>query len=212
MTIITISVPAPQEKCLMVNPTKITNFLLSHHETEEVLLFWVCAAGKNGTTAAKCLDSLLSTWQESASKTNLNPSPFDIIRHISHVGDLATEMKKNGIGCYNAKAKTFLSLVLKCMDLKKCTVEDLESIPGIGPKTARCFLIHSRPNQQYAGLDTHILKFLRDKGHEVPKSTPTGKKYRELETVFLKYVVESGMTVADFDLMIWNDYRNRRAA
>jgi hypothetical protein len=196
----------------MIDPTKITNYRLSQAKTEEVLLFWVCAAGKNGVTAAKCLDRLLSTWRERASRIKPKPSPFDIIRHISQVGDLADEMKNHGIGCYNAKAKTFLHLVGKSMDLKKCTVEDLESVPGIGPKTARCFLIHSRPNQQYAGLDTHVLKFLRDKGHEVPKSTPTGKKYRDLETVFLKYVAESGMTVADFDLMIWNDYRNRKAA
>lgn len=121
-------------------------------------------------------------------------------------------MKSHGIGCYNAKAKTFLCLVRKDFNLKTCTLEDLESIPGIGPKTARCFLIHSRPNQQYAGLDTHVLKFLRDKGHEVPKATPTGKKYVELEKIFLKYVAESGMSVADFDLLIWNDYRNRKAA
>lgn len=87
-------------------------------------------------------------------------------------------------------------------------LEDLEAIPGIGPKTARCFLIHSRPDQQYAGLDTHVLKFLRDKGHEVPASTPTGKKYKELEKVFLQYAAESGMTVADFDLAIWNQYRS----
>jgi len=196
----------------MIDPTKITNYRLNQAKTEEVILFWVCAAGKNGVTAAKCLDGLLSTWRERASTIKPKPSPFDIIRYISQVGDLADEMKKHGIGCYNAKSKTFLCLVSKCMDLKKCTVEDLESVSGIGPKTARCFLIHSRPNQQYAGLDTHVLKFLRDKGHEVPKSTPTGKKYRDLETVFLKYVAESGMTVADFDLMIWNDYRNRKAA
>lgn len=196
----------------MVDPTKITNYHLTHAQTEEVLLFWVCAAGKNGVTAARCLERLLSTWRERASKLKANPSPFDIVQYISDIGDLADEMKNHGIGCYNAKAKTFLALALSAMNFKKCSVEDLESFPGIGPKTARCFLIHSRPNQQYAGLDTHVLKFLRDKGHEVPKTTPTGKKYRDLEAVFLKYVAESGMNVADFDLMIWNDYRNRKAA
>ena len=200
----------------MVDPTKITNYKLDQRGLEEVLLFWVCAAGKNGVTAAKCLESLLSAWRERAQRgpLKLNPSPFDIIHYISRVGDLAAEMKAHGIGCYNAKAKTFKHLVGNGLyiDLKKCSIEHLEAIPGIGPKTARCFLIHSRKNQQYAGLDTHILKFLRDKGHEVPKSTPTGKKYRDLEKVFLGYVAESGMSVADFDLMIWNDYRTRKAA
>ena len=197
----------------MIDPTKITNYRLSLAKTEEVLLFWVCAAGKNGVTAARCLDNLLSAWRDRATNlVNNKPSPFDIVRYINQHGDLAAEMKKHGIGCYNSKSKTFIALARRNLDLKKCSVEDLESIPGIGPKTARCFLIHSRPNQQYAGLDTHVLKFLRDKGHEVPKTTPTGKKYRDLETIFLQYVVESGMTVADFDLMIWNDYRNRKAA
>jgi hypothetical protein len=208
----------------MVDPTKITKYNQTQAELEEMLLFWVCAAGKNGVTAARCLDSLLSAWRVRAQRgpLKLNPSPFDIIKYIWWSGaNLAQEMKKHGIGCYNAKSKTFRYLVGDrgkpdffgyYMDLQKCTVEDLESVPGIGPKTARCFLIHSRKNQRYAGLDTHILKFLRDKGHEVPASTPTGKKYRDLEQTFLKYVDDAGMNVADFDLMIWNDYRNRRAS
>lgn len=191
----------------MIDPTKITNYCLSQPQLEEVILFWVCAAGKNGITSANCLDKLLSTWRYKS-----EASPFEIIKYICDCGNLAEEMKKHGIGCYNAKAKTFICLVEKQMNLKKCSLEDLESIPGIGPKTARCFLIHSRKNQQYAGLDTHLLKYLRDKGHDVPKSTPSGKKYRDLEIIFLKYVAESGMSAADFDLMIWNDYRNRKAA
>jgi hypothetical protein len=191
----------------MVDPTKITNYSLSQSELEEVILFWVCAAGKNGVTAARCLNSLLCSWID---KLPNNSSPFQIIRFIFLNSDLAQEMKYHGIGCYNNKAKTFISLVNQSLDLKNCSIEDLESISGIGPKTARCFLIHSRENQQYAGLDTHVLKFLRDKGHVVPKSTPTGKKYYDLEKIFLQYVEDSGMSVADFDLMIWNDYRNGR--
>jgi hypothetical protein len=199
-------------KFVMVDPTKITNFHLNQTELEEVLLFWVCAAGKNGVTAAKCLDNLLSAWLESAKSPQWQiPSPFDIILCIAKFADLPSEMKKYGIGCYNAKSKTFQYLAKSRLDLQKCTLDDLEKVPGIGPKTARCFLIHSRKDQQYAGLDVHCLKFLRDKGHDVPKSTPTGKKYRDLEIIFLKYANESGMSVADFDLMIWNRYRNKAA-
>lgn len=191
----------------MINPKSITNYNRSKASLEHVILFWVCAAGKNGVTAAKCLDNLLKTWRPKASLVKKNPTPFQIIRYISHTGDLAQELKNHGIGCYNHKARTFLCLAWSYLDLKTCTVEQLEEIPGIGPKTARCFLIHSRENQPYAGLDTHVLKFLRDKGHNAPKSTPTGKKYRELEKIFLDYVKESGKTVADFDLFIWLKYR-----
>lgn len=189
----------------MIDPTQITNYYLNNYQLEEVILFWVCAAGKNGVTSARCLDKLLCKWQPFA-KTQ---SPFEIISCINAHANLPEELRMAGIGCYNNKAKTFISLASKQLNLKNCTVEELESIPGIGPKTARCFLIHSRENQNYAGLDTHVLKFLRDKGHTVPKSTPTGKKYRELEQIFLGYVKESGKSVADFDLLIWNDYRTR---
>ncbi len=190
----------------MIDPTKITNYDLSDDQLEEVLLFWICAAGKNGVTAARCLDDLLNKWKSASKKQ----SPFNIIKTIAIKSNLADEMRNAGIGCYNFKSRSFMALVSSRIDLRKCTVDDLEKIPGIGPKTARCFLIHSRRNQNYAGLDTHVLKFLRDKGHDVPKSTPTGKKYKELEEVFLSYVQESGLSVADFDLKIWNDYRQRK--
>lgn len=191
----------------MVDATNITNFKLNKNQLEEVILFWVCAAGKNGVTAAKCLDKLLLSWDSKAKTLNPKPSPFQIIKHIDLVASLPQEMKKVGIGCYNNKSKTFLALANSDLNLKTCSVDDLEAIPGIGPKTARCFLIHSRENQKYAGLDTHVLKFLRDKGHAVPKSTPSGKKYKELEQIFLKYVEASGKSVAELDLAIWNLYR-----
>lgn len=187
----------------MIDPTHITNFNLDDCGLEEHILFWICAAGKNGITAAICLDKLLSKWGFNDS------SPFDIIKSIMLQANLAIEMKTCGIGCYNNKSNTFSALVTSNINLRFCRVEELETIKGIGPKTARCFLLHTRPNQRYAGLDTHILKFLSDQGHKVPKSTPTGKKYAELETLFLQYVDKSGLTPSDFDLMIWNRYREK---
>lgn len=188
----------------MIDPTKITNFNATKQELEEMILFWVCAAGKNGVTAAKCLDNLL----RSVDSDNCL-SPFKTIMLINQEKDLSEEMKKHGIGCFRRKAVTFLSLCESKLDLRTCTVDDLESISGIGPKTARCFLIHSRPNQNLAGLDTHILKFLRDQGHKTPASTPNGKKYKELEEIFLRYVQASNKSVAEFDLYIWNQYRSK---
>jgi len=191
---------------MAVDALNITNYNLSSEQLEERIIFWILAAGKNGVTAANCLDRLLSSWQD------VSTSPFEIIKEIDRKGILPNELKKFGIGCYSVKAEYFRCLISANLDLKTCTVDDLEAIKGIGPKTARCFLIHSRENQKYAGLDTHCLKFLRDKGHDVPKSTPNGKKYRELEKIFLQYVEESGMTVADFDLMIWKKYRGNNVA
>lgn len=187
----------------MVDPTKITNYNLDQQQLEEVVLFWVCAAGKNGVTAARSLDNLLSKWR------CLGRSAFQIVRKLVAMHDLPQEMKLAGIGCYNNKAKTFNALAHSGLNLKDCSLDCLESIPGIGPKTARCFLLHSRPNQQYAGLDTHILSFMRDCGISAPRSTPSGKKYRNLENQFLQIVKMSKKTVADLDLIIWNVYSGR---
>ncbi len=81
-------------------------------------------------------------------------------------------------------------------------------IYGIGMKTSRCFLIHSRKNVQYAGIDTHMLKNLRAHGIEgVPKTTPTSKKlYRRLELEVLRLSKEAGMSPAEYDLNVWNTY------
>jgi len=186
----------------MVDPTKITNYNLDQHQLEEVLLFWVCAAGKNGVTAATSLHKFLLRYDKPK-------SPFERIRFLDKRTNLADQMRLSGIGCYNNKAKTFKALSKSGINLKTCTVEELESIPGIGPKTARCFLLHSRPGQNYAGLDTHILSFMRDCGIAAPRTTPTGKKYKSLEQQFLEIVKMSKKSVADLDLIIWNVYSGR---
>jgi thermostable 8-oxoguanine DNA glycosylase len=67
-------------------------------------------------------------------------------------------------------------------------------------------LVHSRENARYACLDTHVLKYLRDIGIDAPKSTPTGKHYTRLETIFLNLADDKQMTPAQFDLWIWNNY------
>lgn len=197
----------------MIDPINITNYNLTDAELEEHILFWVCAAGKNGVTAAKCLDDLLTRLLGLAidmTKGNLLPgaTPFQLIRY-HNVKHMRYHLKQAGIGCYKMKASAFVELAHSNINLRTCTLKELEGITGIGPKTARCFIMHSRPDQQVAGLDVHILKFLADQGYDAPKVTPTGKKYQEVESWFLKEVAASGMSVADFDLKIWNEYRNK---
>lgn len=192
----------------MIDPTKITNFDLSIPELEEHLMFWVCAAGKNGVTAAKCLNNLLKALKQEHGKVF---TPFSLIK-LTDPDKLPQKLKTAGIGSYNLKAAAFVQLANSGFDLRKCSVDDLESIKGIGPKTARCFLIHSRPNQKLAGLDVHILRFLKDKGYDVPKTTPTGKKYKKVERWFVQEAEKAGKDVATFDLEIWNEYRTKNAA
>ena len=189
----------------LVDPDNITSFDLSDPELELVLLFWVCAAGKKAKTAAANLDRMLRFGRDSFGVQE----PFKIIACFGE--DLPGVMKDHGIGCYNNKSRTMIELAFSGLDLKTCSVADLELICGIGPKTARCFLIHSRRGVRHAGLDTHCLKYLRERGLQVPKSTPTGRKYLELESAFLKMADESGKSVADFDLEIWRRFSSGNA-
>lgn len=184
----------------MIDPEKITNYKQTNKQLEEVILWWICAAGKNGRTAAKCLDKLLKD-------INGKRAPF---KTILGVKNLPNKMKSHGMGCYSIKAKSFKELAASKLNLKTCSASDLESIYGIGPKTARCFILHSRKSAQVAGLDTHMLKHLRSLGYDAPKSTPTsGKKYMELEKKVLSLAKEAGMTPAAYDLKIWNGYSIR---
>lgn len=185
----------------MIDPSNITNYDLNRHELEEYILFWVCAAGKNGTTASRCCDKFLRLIG-----TNEFNSPFEVIRGLPKES-LPIILKSCGIGCFTNKARTMWELAHSGLNLKTCEAKDLEQIFGIGMKTSRCFLIHSRKNARYAGLDTHVLKFLRRMGYDAPKSTPTGKKYLELEAVFLNLADMVYKTPAEFDLDIWNQYK-----
>jgi len=98
------------------------------------------------------------------------------------------------------------------LNLRTCTLEDLLKIHGVGNKTARFFLLHTRAGCEYAVLDTHILKWMRNRGEDVPKSTPTNSKvYRELEKRFryLSRLAHPSLTDAQIDLLIWSEQSGR---
>ena len=198
----------------MIDPGNITNYNLTDRELEEHVLFWICAAGKNGRTAARCLDNMLTDH----AVFYQNNSPFNWIMRAHSLYDLPQILKHYGIGCYNGKAKTFFELaVAKYKDklnLRTCSAEDLEKIHGIGMKTSRCFIMHSRYGARYAGLDTHLLKYLKAQGIEdVPKATPSSKKqYLSLEKEFLKIADEQGKLPSVLDLEIWNKYSMKSTA
>ena len=183
----------------MIDPSKITNYNLTIPQLEEHMLWWVCAAGKNGTTASKLLEKFMERIGGHVY------TPFVALRMLPSTF-IPIILKECGIGCYTHKAKTMLELAYSGIDLKKCTAEDLEKIYGIGMKTSRCFILHSREGAQYAGLDTHVLKFLRAEGYDAPKSTPPKKKYLELEQIFLTIAKNRKKLPADLDLEIWNAY------
>lgn len=202
----------------MIDPKNITNFSLDELELEEHLLFWICAAGKNGTTASRCLDKLMreiggyfnGPFQSIRDKVQLDASlVLRMDPKFNEGHEIFPELLKScGIGCYNAKSRSMHQAAHKGLDLKTCTTDQLETIYGIGMKTSRCFILHSRDDARVAGLDTHILKHLSEKGVEdVPKSTPSSKKlYKRLEKEMLKLADAKGMHPAEYDLYVWRKY------
>ena len=159
-----------------INSTKITNYNSSKGELQALIIFWVLAAGKTAKNSEKILSLLLP-------KREL---PFTQLNNYSEK-KLAEKLKSLGCGCYNNKAKTLYQISHSNYDLFKCSLDELEKIYGIGRKTSRGFILHTRKNAQIAILDTHILKYLDQEGiPDVPKSTPPSKsEYECLEKCFL---------------------------
>ncbi len=180
-----------------IDSKNITNFNASRGELQSMIIFWVLAAGKTAKTAEKIL-------------TNLVPKrdvPFHQLENYTQK-KLATKLKNLGCGCYNAKARTIFELVNSGINLSTCDISELESIYGIGRKTSRGFILHSRSNAQHSVLDVHILKFLRENEvPDVPKSTPSSKKeYERLENIFLNICRKRRISPAKLDLKVWSSY------
>jgi thermostable 8-oxoguanine DNA glycosylase len=184
-------------------------------ELQETLLFACCVAGKNAMTTAKALDKFLKKGHEIV-YVEKNPEfrPFEMLRElfgIIGVEGVSYMLKNNGIGCYNHRTVTFHQAANSQLDLRTCTPADLEKVWGIAEKTSRFFVLHTRPNVRYAALDTHIRKHMTALGIEFPKGQPKGKRYLALEQEFLKLADASGMTVAEFDLMLWNKHSGHKS-
>lgn len=195
----------------MINPSKVTNFNRTGEELEEFMLFSIVVAGKNAYQQAEKLEQLL---EQGKPRT-----PFGWIRTMDMDTSLDYFLRSVKIGQYNRIASAFRGVAHffkynpdndRHSPLKDIPINRLECIKGIGMKTARFFAIHSRSEQQYACLDTHILKWLGTKGHEVPKTTPQGEKYLRLETIFLNYCKQMNMTPAELDLSIWNEAQKNK--
>ena len=180
----------------MIDPTAVTNYNRTDAELEELMLFSIAVAGKTAQIVSKQLQSLLDAAP--------GKSPFDKINKLVKAGKLLSALKKSRLGKYSILVKAYTQIT--SFDLRTATADELETVHGIGPKTARFFLLHSRPGVQVAALDTHILKFLKELGHDVPDTTPTGKKYKLLEAVFIEEAKKRGRPIAELDLAIWNHY------
>jgi hypothetical protein len=186
---------------ILIDPKKITNFTRTQAELQSFFLFGLFCAGKNSDYAAKCLARLLAN--------HTGDTPFQILKELGETG-IHNALVASRIGQYGRLTKAVMDAV--DLDLSTCTLEELMKVHGVGQKTARFFLLHTRPNCQCAVLDTHILKWLRDNQVDAPQNTPTSvKQYKDLEEkfLFLANINFPFMSIADVDLTLWMKYSGR---
>lgn len=182
-----------------IDPHKITDFKRNKVQLQTFMLFSILAAGKNSKIQSEKLERFLYPAKVAGI------TPFDLIKILIDHDLLRHSMEFNKLGQYTRIEKAFAQSIDH--NMFHVTLEELEGISGVGPKTARFFLMHSRPNQRVAALDTHILRYIREElGVDTPKSTPSGKRYNMLERVFLSNAKELGKTPADLDLEVWSRY------
>ena len=188
----------------MIDPNDVTNYKRSNDELLEFWLFCLFVRGKNADVQAQKLNEFLT----------FLGGIDTFVRHKRVTVDQALRIVK--AGQYNSLVQAIMETILAIRQdadfLRKATVSDLEKIKGVGPKTARFFVLHTRPKSSVAVLDTHILNYLNaSMDLKVPRATPGDpKKYVELEEAFLLQADFEGVDPAAFDLAIWKASRDDR--
>lgn len=184
----------------MIDFVNLPNYRFTDEQLEEFLIFAICVANKSAATIAPRVDRFCNLYEG---------SPLGGLVNVSR-RRIQSMLRRQGVGCHELKShgiKAASSALQKGLSLRTCTPEELESLPAIGPKTSRFFILHSRPGARHAVLDTHLLKFLREAGHDVPSTTPkSGSRYDALERVVLRYADLARMTAAEFDIKKWKSY------
>ena len=189
---------------VVVDPKQVTDYNRTDNELQTFWLFCILVAGKNSDTTSRALTKIvgdLTPWD----------NPFDGIRRIGFEG-LQDILRKHKTGQYDRITRAIWHSL--DINLKTCSVEDLTKIHGVGPKTARFFLLHSREFCEEIVLDTHILRWMREKcGVEnVPDNTPQNSgRYNELSAICRDLMEQNypGLSLAKIDLLIWAEMSGR---
>ncbi len=179
-------------KMKMINYTDNTEIT----KLQTKLIFSILVAGKSAKFAENKLNRLFY---------DIDKTPFEYINELIKYNVLEEKLKFIKSGAYK-KLMTCLPEVIK-LDVKNCDINELEAIKGIGPKTSRFFLMWGRGEDGYAVLDTHVLKWLRNLGYTVTKTTPHRYKYKEIENYFLEEAKKRNISPKELDSHIW-DYFN----
>ena len=186
----------------MINPAKVTNYNRTQSELQEFLLFCINVAGNKSAVESPKLEVFL----ERVRNITGEDAPFDGMKKLG-TPRLVEIMHWAAISPYKQRHNSYCD-VLQLGDLRAVSITRLLQVRGIGLKTARFFLSHSREDFDEPMLDTHILRFLRDQGYrDAPKSTPQNVGiYNYYANVFKMFARTLGKSVTDLDLEIWKQY------
>ncbi len=169
------------------------------------LLFGIAVAGKSADTTVQKVKELLQMggWNPEDEE---DIHPFSAIRYLMEDGTLEHALREVKIGQYGRIYSAYHTVTDR-IDVHRTSVADLEAVRGIGPKTARYFMMYAH-GLECAALDTHILRYMREVMQigGVPKSTPSGAKYAFLEELFVTRARELQLTVSQLDDRIWRYY------
>jgi hypothetical protein len=192
----------------VIDFNKITNFERSDDELLEFWLFSLFVAGKRADVQAANLEQFLALGQGATVTARL----LDVAIKLG----VDKGLRAVGAGKYGLLGPAIVT-TLFCVErhgrdyFRTCDLDDLETIRGVGPKTARFFLLHTRRDFRGAVLDTHILTWLRWQGHDVPEETPQpGKRYLEIEKLFIEKAEALGKPLAELDYQVWQEVREQR--
>ena len=212
------SLSQPLNQSIKIDPLNFTNFYADDHQIQSMFLFAVAVAGKPSRITAEkingLLDDILELQQNEPTEIR-RMGPLEFLMYLFPNGFIDM-IKERKLGKYNTWLKLwrwFNDLVMPTIPdlLNTASIETLEQIPGVKYKTSRFFVLHSRSNANCVPLDTHILRFLKDRGVPcVPNVTPGSQRiYLGLEKIAVEALKSLGYsTLAKADLETWKSYSN----
>jgi N-glycosylase/DNA lyase len=115
-----------------------------------------------------------------------------------YIVEARNQFTKNG----ELRVKPHLQSFLNTYELREWLVENVK---GLGYKEASHFLRNIGLGEEFAILDRHILRNLKDLEvlPEIP-ATLTKKRYLEIEEKVRRFSKEIGIPMADLDLLLWS--------
>jgi N-glycosylase/DNA lyase len=115
-----------------------------------------------------------------------------------YIVEAREQFSKNG----DVRVKPHLSSFVNNFELREWLVENVK---GLGYKEASHFLRNVGLGEEFAILDRHILRNLKDLGvlPEIPASL-TKKRYLEIEEKVRRFSREIGIPMGELDLLLWS--------